>query len=123
MSEIADLKNNIVAMASKLNGIVDMCTKSFAVTDKMDEILMLVHQVGLINQNKNQDIFSCILPDLVNRVAKIEDIILRKEKGMGKGDHIDFIVGNGKKKRKIHMFIRDDGVTFYGDGKNITVEL
>ena len=123
MSEIQDLKNNIVAMASKLNGIVDMCTKSFAVTDKMNEILMLVHQVGLINQNKNQDIFGCVLPDFVKRVSQVEDIMLRKEKEIGKGDHVDFHVGKGKKKRKIHMFIREDGVTFYGDGKNLVVEL
>lgn len=121
MSEILDLKNNIVAMASKLNGIVDMCTKSFAVTDKMNEILMLVHQVGLVNQNKNQDIFGCVLPDLVKRVSQLEDMILRKEKVMGKGDHVDFIVGTGKKKCKIHMFIREDDVTFYGKDKNLVV--
>lgn len=118
MSEILDLKNNVVAMASKLNGIVDMCTKSFAVTDKMNEILNLVHTLGFITQDNSQNIFNCIIPDLVKRVSQLEN-----KDEMGKGGHVDFVMGKGKNKRKIHMYINENSVTFYSDKQHIVVEL
>ena len=118
MSEILDLKNNVVAMSSKLNGIVDMCTKSFAVTDKMNEILNLVHRLGFITQDNSQNIFNVILPDLVKRVSQLEN-----KDELGKGGHVDFVVGKGKNKRKIHMFIRENGVTLYSDKQHISVDL
>lgn len=123
MSEIQDLKNHISGMSSKMNHIVDMVRNSFTVNDKMNELLTLMHQIGLANKNKNDDIFGCILPDVVKRIASLENEIRQEKKELGAYDHIDFIVGKGKNKHKVHLVIKHNGITLYSKEKSLFVEL
>lgn len=48
---------------------------------------------------------------------------INNEKRIEVGDHIDFYIGKGKKKRKVNMLIKEDGVSFYNQEKILFVDL
>lgn len=122
MSEILDLKNHVMAMSSKINNIADMVKNSFTINDKMNELLTLMHQIGFSNQEKNENIFNCILPDLVKRIAYMEEGFRKNKKELKALDYVDFVIGKGK-NNKVHMVINHDGVIFYTKDKSLFVEL
>jgi hypothetical protein len=123
MSEIQDLKNHVTAMSSKMNHIVDMVRQSFTVNDKMNELLSIMHNIGLTNQNENNNIFGCVLPDLVRRISAVEKLIKDDKEFFGTGDHVEFFLGKGKKKTKFHMIIKEKGVSIYTNTGSFFTEL
>lgn len=123
MSEIQDLKNHILALQSKINEILISIQKSNIVNDRVNEIMNLIHNMGFQDQQKNNILYSNIMPDLLRRLTHLE----RFTKSRGDfeyrvGDHFVLNYAKGKgKKQKYLIRVTESGLKGFLD--NDYVEL
>lgn len=120
MSEVADLKNHVVALSSKLNSFIEIASRSNVTQEKVNEILNLIHNLGFEREKTKNIMFDSVFPDVVHRINELE----KKQGRFGKviykpGDYFDILYQKGRKKEQIHVYITPYGVNFYRDDDNV----
>lgn len=73
MSEIQDLKNHILALDAKINNLLLIIQGFNRSNDNINEVVNMIHSLGLERSNQNNVIFETIYPDLIRRINKIEN--------------------------------------------------
>jgi hypothetical protein len=101
MSEIQDLKNHVLALHEKLNSFTLSFQSMSKNNDNVNEILNIIHNLGLERSKQNNTIFENIYPDLIRRLTLLEDTYRNKKTKINQFKIGDYIIAYYGKFRKI----------------------
>ncbi len=99
MSEIQDLKNHILALDAKVNNLLLIIQGFKQNNENINEIVSLIHNLGMERTKQNNVLFDTIYPDLIRRLNQIE-MVHRKEEERNRKEYIHELLGKKEEEKK-----------------------